>query len=370
MPAAVGPDPDGPAAPDGGEAPSPPALRIALVTDAWRPQVNGVVTTLARVGEALEALGHRLLRITPEGHRTVALPTYPDIRLALRPYPVVARQLEAFAPEAVHIATEGPLGQAARRWCRRTGMPFTTAYHTRFPQYVRLRAPIPEAWTYAWLRRFHAPAVRTLVPTASMRDELAARGFGHLAVWSRGVDTALFRPRDKGFLDLPRPVAVYFGRVAVEKNLEAFLGLDLPGSKLVVGDGPDLAALRRRHPGAHFVGFRHGEELAAHVAAADVSVFPSRTDTFGLTLLEAMACGVPVAAYPVTGPRDVVQDGVTGALDEDLGRAVRRALDADPQACIAFARRHTWQACAEQLLDHLAPVRDPAPVPGAPVSAS
>jgi len=337
----------------------PPRFRIALVTDAWHPQVNGVVTTLSRVGEALEALDHPLLRITPEGHRTVAMPTYPDIRLALRPYPVVARQLRAFAPQAVHIATEGPLGQAARRWCRRHGMPFTTAYHTRFPQYLRLRAPIPEAWTYAWLRGFHAPAVRTLVPTPSMRAALAARGFGHLVVWSRGVDTGVFRPRDRGALDLPRPVAVYFGRVAVEKNLEAFLGLELPGSKLVVGEGPDLEMLRQRYPGTHFVGFRHGEDLAAHVAAADVCVFPSRTDTFGLTMLEAMACGVPVAAYPVTGPRDVVEEGVTGALDEDLGAAVGRALHADPQECIAFARRHTWAACAEQLRDYLAPIARP-----------
>lgn len=334
----------------------PAPRRIAIATDAWRPQVNGVVTTLTRVGEALAAAGHPLLWVTPEGCRSIGLPTYPDIRLALRPYPQVDRALEAFRPEAVHIATEGPVGAAARRWCRRHGRPFTTAYHTRFPQYLRLRAPVPEAWSYAWLRRFHAPAARTLVPTPSVRDELAARGFRHLAVWSRGVDTALFRPRDRDFLDLPRPVAVYVGRVAVEKNVEAFLALDLPGSKLVVGDGPDLAALRRRHPEVHFVGYRHGEDLAAHVAAADVSVFPSRTDTFGLTLLEAMACGVPVAAYPVTGPRDIIEDGVTGALDEDLGRAVRRALQADPAACIAYARRHTWQACASQFRDYLAPI--------------
>ncbi|HKJ95434.1 MAG TPA: glycosyltransferase family 1 protein, partial [Gammaproteobacteria bacterium] len=299
-------------------------MRIVITTDAWRPQVNGVVTTLSRVGAALEADGHEVMFVTPEGFATVGLPTYPEIRLSLLPGRRVARRLDAFAPDAIHIATEGPLGMAARRYCRRRGLPFTTAYHTQFPRYVRLRAPIPPRLTYAWLRRFHAPAARTMVPTPAMARELAGHGFDHVVVWSRGVDTDVFRPWGKDGLDLPRPVSLFVGRVAVEKNLEAFLDLDAAGTKVVVGDGPDRERLSRRYPEVVFTGYRFGEELARTVAAADVFVFPSRTDTFGLTMLEAMACGVPVAAYPVTGPRDVVIDGVTGCLDDSLGRAVRR----------------------------------------------
>ncbi len=333
----------------------PDRVRIAIVTDAWKPQVNGVVTTLGRVGERLEAGGHEVLFLTPLDHATVPLPTYPEIRLSLLPGRRLRQQFIRFRPEAIHIATEGPLGSAARRYCRQRDLPFTTSYHTQFPRYVRLRAPVPVNWTYAWLRRFHGSAVRTLVPTPSMRDELVEHGFEHLVIWSRGDDTALFRPRDKAFLDLPRPISLYVGRVAVEKNLQAFLELDTPGTKVVVGDGPDRAALSRRFPAAAFTGYRHGEELAAHVAAADVFVFPSRTDTFGLTMLEAMACGVPVAAFPVTGPRDVVRDGITGGLDEDLGRAIERALKVDPAQCLAYARERTWEACAGDFLNHLAP---------------
>lgn len=330
-------------------------MRILIVTDAWRPQVNGVVTTLTRVGECLSAEGHALRYITPEEFRTVPCPTYPEIRLALFPLRRFRRLVEAFRPQAIHIATEGPLGQAARAYCLRRGLPFTTAYHTQFPQYLRLRLPVPLAVSYACLRRFHRPAVRTLVPTRTVRDELCSRGFRHVTLWSRGVDSELFRPRDKGFIQDARPVALYVGRVAVEKNLEAFLALERPGSKYVVGDGPDLEALRQKYPDVRFLGFKHGEELARYVAAADVFVFPSKTDTFGLTMLEAMAAGVPVAAYPVTGPKDVVRDGVTGALDADLGAAVERALALDPAACVEFARGRTWQACARQLLSHLAP---------------
>ena len=330
-------------------------MRVAVVTDAWKPQVNGVVTTLSRVGEALGGWGHEVRFITPREFSTVPLPTYPEIPIALAPARRLARLLRDFQPEAVHLATEGPLGHAARRYCLRRALPFTTAYHTQFPRYIRMRAPVPLSWTYAWLRRFHRPAQRTLVATPSMARELEGYGFPHVVVWSRGVDTDLFRPRDKGFLDLPRPVSLYVGRVAVEKNLEDFLGLELPGTKVVVGEGPDRAELERRHPETRFVGYRYGEDLARHVAAADVFVFPSRTDTFGLTMLEAMACGVPVAAYPVTGPVDVVVDGVTGALDEDLGRAVARALELSPENCVAHARGRTWSHCARQFLDYLAP---------------
>ena len=345
-------------------------MRVAIVTDAWSPQVNGVVTTLTRVGESLTGWGHEVRFITPREFPTVPLPTYPEIPLSLMPRRRLARLLEAFRPEAVHIATEGPLGHAARRCCLRRRLPFTTAYHTQFPRYVRMRAPVPMAWTYAWLRRFHRPAVRTMVATPSMAKELEAWGFAHVAVWSRGVDTGLFRPRDKGFLDLPRPVSMYVGRVAVEKNLEDFLALDIPGTKVVVGEGPDTAELAARHPEVRFVGYRYGEDLARHVAAADVFVFPSRSDTFGLTMLEAMACGVPVAAYPVTGPVDVVRDGVTGALDEDLGRAVERALTLSPQDCVAHARARTWEHCARQFLDYLAPFGPAAQDAGAPGRAA
>ena len=330
-------------------------MRIAIVTDAWTPQVNGVVTTLSRVGECLRADGHELRFFTPLDQPTVPCPGYAEIRLAVAPWRIGAG-LDAFAPEAIHIATEGPLGHAARRYCLRRGLPFTTAYHTQFPQYLRLRLPVPLGLSYRYLRGFHAPAVRTLVPTPGVRDELAARGFEHLQVWTRGVDSTLFRPRDKRYIDDVRPVALYVGRVAVEKNLEAFLSLELPGSKYVVGDGPDLESLRRRYPQARFVGRRQGEELASYVAAADVFVFPSRTDTFGLTMLEAMAAGVPVAAFPVPGPNDVVVHGRTGWLDEDLAAAVDAALKLDPDDCVAYARDRTWEACARQLLGYLAPI--------------
>lgn len=331
-------------------------MRIAIVSDAWSPQINGVVTTLTRVGECLVAMGHEACFITPEQFRTMPCPGYAEIRLALAPGRAVRQRLDDLRPEAIHIATEGPLGWAARAYCRVRNLPFTTAYHTQFPQYLRMRAPVPLWLTYACLRRFHGAAARTLVATASLRDELRARGFVNLAMWSRGVDSTLFRPRDKAFLDAPRPVTMYVGRVSVEKNIQAFLRLDLPGTRYVVGDGPDLKRLRALYPDVRFVGYRTGEDLARHVAAADCFVFPSRTDTFGLTMLEAMACGVPVAAYPVTGPRDVIRDGVTGALDEDLARACRRALALRPEACVAFARRHDWDACTRRFLSHLEPV--------------
>lgn len=340
-------------------------MRIAIVSDAWDPQINGVVTTLKRTCEELTALGHTAAVIGPDRFRTLPCPGYPSIRLALWPWKTLARLLDALEPDAIHIATEGPLGQAARRYCLRRELGFTTAYHTQFPEYLALRTPIPARWTYAAVRRFHAPAARTMVATASQQAVLEAHGFRHLVPWSRGVDTSLFRPRDKRFLEAPRPIAMYVGRVAVEKNLEAFLALDLPGSKFVVGDGPALASLRERHPTAHFTGFKHGEELAQHLAAADVFVFPSRTDTFGLVLLEAMACGVPVAAYPVTGPKDVVRPGETGVLSDDLGRATREALRLDPAACVAHAKAYSWRNATLQFLANLAVPLHPATAPGA-----
>jgi len=343
-------------------------LRLALVTDAWLPQVNGVVRTLGHTVREVEAAGHEVTVVSPADFRTVPCPTYPEIRLALFAGREVRRRLEALEPDAVHIATEGPLGLAARNWCVRRRRPFTTAYHTQFPEYVRARAPIPLRIGYAAVRWYHGRATRTLVTTPSMQRQLEARGFRNLHLWGRGVDTDLFRPRDKGFLDLPRPIWLYFGRVAVEKGIGDFLDLELPGSKLVVGDGPETASLKRRYPGAVFAGYRHGEDLAAHIAACDAFVFPSRTDTFGLVLLEAMACGVPVAAYPVTGPVDVIVDGVNGVLGEDLRRAALAALAIDPAACRKHALAHSWAACTRQFLAALAV--EPRPAAESPVAAS
>jgi glycosyltransferase involved in cell wall biosynthesis len=332
-------------------------LRLALVTDAWLPQVNGVVRTLGHTIREVEAAGHEVEVISPADFRTIPCPTYPEIRLALFASRAVRRRLEEIEPDAVHVATEGPLGLAARNWCVRRGRPFTTAYHTQFPEYVRARVPIPLRAGYAAVRWFHGRAARTLVTTPSMQRQLESRGFRNLALWGRGVDTELFRPRGKDFLELPRPIWLYFGRVAVEKGIGDFLDLDLPGTKLVVGDGPACEDLRRRYPQAVFAGYRHGEDLAAHISSCDVFVFPSRTDTFGLVLLEAMACGVPVAAYPVTGPVDVVVQGVTGVLDEDLRGAALAALQLDSEACRAQALAHSWEASTRQFLSALATSR-------------
>lgn len=330
-------------------------MKIAIVTDAWRPQTNGVVKTLSTTADGLRALGHDVTVIEPNQFKTFPCPTYPEIRLAWLPYGRLSQLLENFGPDAIHIATEGTLGGAARKWCLRRRFPFTTSYHTQFPEYVRARVPIPLAVSYAHLRRFHSAAARTMVATPAMQRLLESRGFRNIVRWTRGVDVNLFKPRDKGYLDLPRPIAMYVGRVAVEKNIEAFLKLNLPGTKVVVGDGPARAELEMKYPAAKFVGFKYGEELASHVAAADVFVFASRTDTFGLVLLEAMACGVPVAAYPVTGPIDVVTQGVTGELSEDLRAATLAALKLDPRQCRAYALTNTWENATRQFLSHLAP---------------
>ena len=337
-------------------------MRIAIVTDAWKPQVNGVVQTLSKTAEELRLMGHELRMVTPEGRHTVPLPTYAEIRLALFPGRSVRRELDAFDPDCVHIATEGPLGLAARRYCLRRGTPFTTAYHTQFPEYVRARAPIPVSWTVALLRWFHRPAVRTMVPTERIRDKLVRRRFGNIVIWSRGVDTALFSPDERFDYDLPRPIWIYMGRVAVEKNVEQFLALDLPGSKIIIGDGPDRERLAQQYPDSHFLGYRFGAELAAHMAGGDVFVFPSYTDTFGIVMLEAMACGLPVAALPVDGPIDVITSDRVGVLDEDLGKACRAALQLDRQDCIAYVAERSWRRSTVQFESFLAPrTRDTAP---------
>ena len=330
-------------------------MRIAIVSDAWFPQVNGVVRTLDTVRQKLVAAGHVVMVIGPDRFHTLPCPTYPEIRLALLPGRVVGALLDEFTPDSVHIATEGPLGMAARRHCLARRWHFTTSFHTKFAEYLHARTRFPVTWTYAWLRRFHAAAVRIMVATPSLESELAEHGFDRLARWTRGVDTELFKPQAPA-LDLPRPVFLYVGRVAVEKNIGAFLDLPLDGTKLVVGDGPQLAQLKRRYPAVHFAGNQAGEALARHYAAADVFVFPSRTDTFGLVLLEALASGLPVAAYPVTGPRDVIDGAPVGCLDEDLASAARRALALSRQACRDYALSFSWDVSARQFLGNLAPV--------------
>jgi glycosyltransferase involved in cell wall biosynthesis len=341
--------------------PPAPSHRILIVTDAWKPQVNGVVRTLTTVVEELRAMGHVVEVIGPDRFRTVPCPTYPDISLSLLPRRRLVRLIEAFKPDALHIATEGPLGLSARRWAKRTGFAFTTAFHTRFAEYIKARTGIPVRPIYAWMRRFHGAGHGTMVATQSLREELSLRGFRNIRSWSRGVDLDLFKPFPREEFDLPRPIFIYVGRVAVEKNIGAFLNLDLPGSKVVVGGGPQLASLQRDYPDVTFTGPRYGEALARAYAGADVFVFPSLTDTFGLVLLESLACGTPVAAFPVTGPKDVltVSDGKIGSVDADLRIAALDALTADRLACRAHAERYSWRACAEIFLSHLVPLMGP-----------
>lgn len=343
-------------------------MKIALVSDAWAPQVNGVVRTLTVTTERLRARGHDVRTITPDLFRTLPCPTYPEIRLALGAGRSVARTLTDFAPDAVHIATEGPLGWAARGWCLREGRPFNTSLHTRFPDYVAARTRLPAEWFWRLLRRFHAPAEKILVATPRLAAEMAGRGLPQTHIWSRGVDLARFSPNALPLLamaGLLRPIQLCVGRVAVEKNIEAFLQLDTPGTKVIVGDGPALANLRARFPAVHFLGALHGEALAAAYAAADVFVFPSLTDTFGLVMIEALASGKPVAAFPVHGPLDVIgSDGAgvvpgwssrVGAISLNLSEAVAAALAANRTDCAAYARNFSWNSATDQFLASIPP---------------
>lgn len=335
-------------------------MRILIVTDAWYPQVNGVVRTLDRTARELTARGHDVRLLTHEGHRTFPLPTYPEIRLAIAGPGAIARDIERFDPDCIHIATEGTLGWLARRYCRKRGLAFTTSFHSRFPEMIAERLPVPgvEALAYRILRRFHSPASSTLAPTPTVTKRLTSLGFANVVTWTRGVDCELFRPREADpFAGLARPIYLNAGRVAVEKKLSAFLDLELPGTKVVVGDGPQLEELRVGYPDVVFTGYRTGEALAEAISAADVFVFPSMTDTFGLVMLEALACGVPVAAFPVEGPIDVITDERAGALDADLGAAIARALRCKPADCVAFAHTFSWTRVAEILENHLVPAK-------------
>ncbi|MBU6493866.1 MAG: glycosyltransferase family 1 protein [Burkholderiales bacterium] len=333
-------------------------MRIMIVTDAWEPQINGVVRTLKNTMAQLQLLGHTVELLTPLEFRTVPCPTYPEIRLSILPARRFAQRAETFRPDALHIATEGPLGLAARRWAVRNAFPFTTAYHTRFPEYVQARFGIPLPATYRFLRWFHSRSQAVMAPTPVVKRDLEANGFKNVTLWTRGVDLDIFHPQESHVLNTSHPIFLYVGRVAVEKNIEAFLALDLPGSKWVAGEGPQLAHLRSRYPDVNYLGMLSQPELAKVYASADVFVFPSKTDTFGLVLLEAMACGLPVAAYPVTGPIDVLAGsapGSAGALHEDLREACLNALKVPRQGARAWAERFSWQAASMEFLAHLHP---------------
>ena len=333
-------------------------MRILIVSDAWFPQVNGVVRTLSVVVEKLRAGGDTVEVLGPDRFRSMPTPGYAEIRLAIAPKRRLAQLVTDFGPEIIHIATEGPLGWAMRALCRRNAWPFTTAFHTRFPEYLEARTRIPADWSWRLMRRFHEAGAGTFAATASLRQELTRRGFTKVRAWTRGVDLERFRPGEgDAWQGLPRPIFLYAGRVSIEKNIEAFLALDLPGSKVVVGDGPALPALKQRFPQVTFTGYRDNGALARSYSGADVFVFPSRTDTLGLVLLEALAAGTPVAAFPVTGPIDVITDSRVGALNEDLRAACLKALECDRAACRLHAEAWSWDACVAQFRAALVPIR-------------
>ncbi len=336
-------------------------MRVAIVTDAWVPQVNGVVRTLTAVRDELLALGHEVLILSPDRFLSVPCPTYPEIRLAFARSAAVGRMLERFAPDAIHLATEGPVCLAARNWCLARRFAFTSAYHTRFPDYVSQRTGADPSWIWRYIRWFHRPAHAVLVSTPSVARELAGHGLPDVRLWGRGIDFSVFGsdgPRDPAIAALPGPILLYVGRIAVEKNIEAFLSLDHPGSKVVIGDGPARASLARRYPRAHFLGARSGHDLAAAYRAGNVLVFPSRTDTFGLVMIEALACGTPVAAYPVDGPLDVL-DARVASMADDLGEAVAAALTRDRTVCAAYSARFSWPASTRQFVQALVPLSRP-----------
>ena len=331
-------------------------MKIVIVTDAWTPQVNGVVTTLVDLRSRLTALGHVVEMIEPSRFRTIRCPGYAEIELAWRAGDQLRRELEAARPDAIHVATEGPLGLATRAYCRRHRLPFTTAFHTRFPEFLSAAFGVPASWGYAALRRFHAASAGVMVPSAGTLEILRAHGFVNLRRWSHGIDLSLFQPKAGAWLGWPRPIFLFVGRISPEKNLEAFLGLDLPGSKVVCGGGPSLARYRHRFPDVHWMGSVPRHQLVDFYSAADSFVYPSRTDTFGLVMLEALACGTPVAAFPVDGPLDVVGASDGGVLDEDLREAALRSLSVPRERARARALEFDWDRVANEFASHLVPV--------------
>jgi glycosyltransferase involved in cell wall biosynthesis len=331
-------------------------MKIALVTDAWHPQISGVVTTLTQTIDHLRYMGHSVFTIHPGRFKTVPCPTYPQIRLAINPWIRFPRMIDQYQPDAIHIATEGPLGLYCRQYCRRKAFNFTTSFTTRFDNYIEMRSFISARSVFKLLKWFHSVAARVMIASTALKRELSLKGLHHTVLWPRGVDTDLFCIRDKRFLPDPRPIFLYVGRVAVEKNIESFLRLDLPGTKYVVGDGPQLNRLIHDFPKVRFVGVKKGEDLANYYAAADVFVFPSLTDTFGIVMLEAMASGVPVVGFPVRGPADIIKQGETGYYGNDLRRAAIRALDLDPHCCRIFAEQFSWAKSAKMFIQNLVPV--------------
>ncbi len=337
-------------------------MRILIVTDAWHPQVNGVVKTLVTVGRELTAGGHDIRYMTPAGRRSWPMPTYPEIRVTLSTAAAIGAEIDAIQPHAIHIATEGSLGWAARKACLVRDIPFTTSFHTRFAEYAHARLPLPaiERLAWAFLRRFHRPSRAVMVPTASIGGELVRHGFTNVKVWSRGVDHEAFKPGPRDHFDLPRPILLLAGRVAIEKNIEAFLRLRIAGTKVIVGDGPDRAALKAKYPDAVFTGYRQDGDFAHTLSSADVFVFPSLTDTFGLVMIEATACGTPIAAFDVPSPVDVVTRGVSGELDADLSKAIGRSLKLDREKVREASKQFTWKHTAHLFESWLVPFHYPA----------
>ena len=338
-------------------------MKLLIATDAWYPQPNGVVRVVGTVIERLKRRGFEIKVISPGQFRTFPCPTYSELPLAIMPGPRTRRMIDRFAPDAIHIATEGPIGRAARRHCIDRGLPFTTAFHSKFPEYVNARTGLPVSWLYKGMQRFHAPSHAVMAPAPAVHRELESRGFDNLRLWSHGVDTDVFIPGPKNYIDhlgRPRPYFIYVGRVTIDKNLPGFLDLDLPGSKIVVGTGPARDTLMKRYPDARFLTAKNDQELAQLYNTGDAFVFPSLTDTFGLVMLEALACGVPVAAFPVTGPLDVIGDSAAGCLDEDLERAARTALDIDPALCRAHAATFSWEHVTDQFQSFLAQIQETA----------